>query len=148
MSHAYASDSYVSIDLGRTVRLRTRAAAANSTALVRRLGLRAAACDGGSRKAWTPGMKFASVSVPLLTSSVERRGPPWWSCDDSVGSTIRRPLGGRKVSSRSELVDRRRQCPRWALATALSNGRFALIIGSNCRHERLLETGWSNGAGL
>jgi hypothetical protein len=122
MSHANALDSYVSIDLGRTVRSRTRAAIANSTALVRRMGPRAAACDGGRAPSVDScGMKFALVSPPLLTSSVERRGPPWWSCDDSVGSTIRRPLGGRKVSSRSELVDRRRQCPGWALATALSN---------------------------
>jgi hypothetical protein len=34
-------------------------------------------------------------------------------------------VGGRKVSSRSEFVDRRRQRPSWALAAAFSKGRSA-----------------------
>jgi hypothetical protein len=63
MSHAYALDSYVSIDLGRTVRSRAGAAVANSTALARRMGPSAAACDrrqGAS--VGSCGMKFALVS--------------------------------------------------------------------------------------
>jgi hypothetical protein len=42
-------------------------------------------------------MKLALVSPALLTSSAERRGPSLvGSCDDSVGSTIRRPWAGER----------------------------------------------------
>jgi hypothetical protein len=76
MSHAYVLDSYGSIDLGRTVRSRTRAAVANSTALVRAWvqGRPPATAPGRQR-----GLLRHEICFGIATPIDEQRRKAWTS---------------------------------------------------------------------